>query len=379
MEYLLTALAGAAIAVVVMRLMQQSRVEKADAQPDNGLTAAKQKTPLADSDEVQSPSGFFGKIGRTQIMMIAAGLVMLAAVATFIFRPNGDGASASTASAIGTAPNAAKAAGDIGDVDSMINKLAERLKTDTSDGEGFRMLGWSYVNTGRAALAVPAYKRAVELLPGRADVHAGFGEALVSQANDKVTPEAKAQFDEAVRIDSNEPRARFFLSLHKAQNGNEREALDEWIALANGAPADMPWQADLRQRATKLAGKLGVDIAGRLKAGPAAIITPAAPAASTGAAAPFISKGPDSAAVSAADNMSEKDRQSMIDGMVEGLASKLQASPDNLDGWVKLIRSRVVLKQRDKAKVDVSSARKVFASDPGKLGQINSLAAELGL
>ena len=166
----------------------------------------------------------------------------------------------------GTAVAGANAQDNLGDVDSMIEKLAKRLQTDTNDGEGFRMLGWSYVNTNRPALAVSAYKRATELLPARADVHAGYGEALVAEAKDTVTPQAKAQFDEALRLDVKEPRARFFLSLHKAQNGKEREALDEWIALSNGAAADTPWQADLRQRAEKLATKLGVDISGRFKA-----------------------------------------------------------------------------------------------------------------
>ena len=69
----------------------------------------------------------------------------------------------------------------------------------------------------------------------------------------------------------------------------------------------------------------------------------------------------------------------MINGMVDGLATKLQANPDNVDGWVKLIRSRVVLKDMAKAKDDVAMARKAFASKPDKLAQINSLAAELGL
>ena len=69
----------------------------------------------------------------------------------------------------------------------------------------------------------------------------------------------------------------------------------------------------------------------------------------------------------------------MIDGMVEGLATKLRSNPDNVDGWIKLIRSRMVLKQAQKAKVDLSTARKVFAGQPDKLGAINSLAQELDL
>lgn len=393
MEYLLTALAGAAIAVVVMRLMQQSAAAEpgavsADIADGKPAKKNKAKSP-ADETVAPRPANFLDRFDRTQIIMAAAGLVLVVAAAIFALRPDANasatGATASTDMAqSAVSASAAGAKDNLGDVDSMIEKLALRLETDTNDGEGFRMLGWSYVNTGRSALAVPAYKRAVELLPGRADVHAGYGEALVADAKDAVTPAAKVQFDEAIRIDGKEPRARFFLSLYKAQNGKEREALDEWIALSNGSAADLPWQADLRQRAEKLAAKLGLDVSKRFKAAaPAATQIPAdaatAPTAAAAPIGPFMSKGPDAAAVAAADKMSEGDRQQMIDGMVEGLATKLRANPDNLDGWVKLIRSRVVLEQKDKAKVDVTTARKVFAGQADKLGQINSLAAELGL
>lgn len=380
MEYFLTAVAGAAIAVVIMRLMQQSATGEQGAGP----AEAKGDIPVAETvpnvsksaDESEAPhsTSFLDRFDRTQMMMVAAGLVLVVAVAIFALRPDSNASAADGTASSGLPQTAAGAKDNLGDVDSMIEKLAARLKTDTNDGEGFRMLGWSYVNTNRPVLAVPAYRRAVELLPARADVHAGLGEALVAEAKDTVTAEAKTQFEEAIRLDSKEPRARFFLSLHKAQNGKEREALDEWIALSNGAPADLPWQADIRQRAEKLAAKLGVNISGRFKAAPAASQIPA-----DAASAPFVTKGPDAAAVAAAETMSEGDRQSMIDGMVEGLATKLRANPNDLDGWVKLIRSRVVLKQKEKAKADVAAARKVFAGQADKLGPINSLAAELGL
>ncbi|MGC1469692.1 MAG: hypothetical protein WA793_09960, partial [Sphingorhabdus sp.] len=173
-------------------------------------------------------------------------------------------------------------------------------------------------------------------------------------------------------LDAKEPRARFFLSLFKSQNGDEKAALDEWIALANEMDANLPWQADLRQRAQKLADKLGINIAGRLKAA-----TAAAQPASGGA--PFMASGPDAAAVAAAEKLPADQRNAMIDGMVEGLATKLRSNPDNVDGWIKLIRSRMVLKQAQKAKVDLSTARKVFAGQPDKLGAINSLAQELDI
>ena len=368
--FILTVLAGIAVGVVAMRLLQGNA--SASAPPPTAIAASSKEIPESeepDSIGKPSPVGFMAKFSRTQLLLGSAVGLMAVAIAVLGFRSE---APEITAKANNPIVNASAPVGSLDDVDTMIAKLAERLKTDVTDGEGFRMLGWSYVNTNRPAEAVTAYAIAVKLLPGRADVHAGYGEAMVAVAKDVVTTDAKAQFDQAVKIDSKEPRARFFLALYKSQNGQERAALDEWIALSNESAADLPWQSDLQARAAKLAAKLNVDISGKFK-------QLSKTSTESQNAGPFMAAGPDAATVAAAEKLPAVDQRSMIDGMVEGLASKLKANPDNVDGWVKLIRSRVVLKENAKAKDDLALARKAFASKPDKLAQINTLAAELGL
>ncbi len=361
--FVLTGLAGIALGVVIMRMLQAPG--QAGEQP-----VMTPETDGIDRDSAATIPAAQPRFSRNQMIFgAAAAMAALSLIAYFVRSPETPSIAASGAAG---ATASAKTDAALDDVDTMISRLATRLKTDTSDGEGFRMLGWSYVNTGRSADAVTAYATAVKLLPARADVHAGYGEAMVAVAKDNVTPDAKAQFDEAIRLDAKEPRARFFLSLYKSQNGKEREALDEWIALANDSSADLPWQADVRQRIEKLSKKLGVDISGKLRAA----------VKSTNSIAPFAptgTGGPDAAAVAAASKLPVVEQQGMINSMVDGLAAKLQANPDNLDGWVKLIRSRVVLKDKAKAKDDLIIARQAFAKQPDKLGQINALATELGL
>jgi cytochrome c-type biogenesis protein CcmH len=376
--FILTALAGIAIGVIIMRLVGGSAPVTQNPLSEDARSIDQLPTPVGDvvaetppTVAAQPSGGLLARFDRTQLMFGSAAAIIAIAAALIAFRSNDTVSNPGTAPSTVTAPVGAQA-GALDDVNTMISKLAERLKTDTTDGEGFRMLGWSYVNTGRPADAVTAYINAVKLLPGRADVHAGYGEALVAVAKDVVTPEAKVQFDEAIKLDRTEPRARFFLALHKAQNGQEHEALEEWIALSNSASAELPWQADLQQRANKLASKLGVNISGKFKQ------AASVPAVSK-AAGPFMSTGPDAAELAAAEKLPAAQQQSMIDGMVEGLAAKMKSNPDDVDGWVKLIRSRVVLKDSTKAKDDLGMARKAFAKKPEKLAQINALAAELGL
>lgn len=271
---------------------------------------------------------------------------------------SGDAAPQAAASFTGSAGGTA---GQLDDVDTMIARLEARLQQNPNDGEGFRMLGWSYQNTGRPDKAAPVYEKAVSLLPDRSDVRVGYGEALVAVAGDVVTPEARDQFRKALEIDRADPRAKFFIALHKAQHGAEQAALDEWIALANGPAQGLPWQADLRQRIGKLAAKLGVDISGRL----------AAPAA--GSASEPMASSPSPLTTGATD------QRAMINGMVEGLAARLAANPDNAEGWGRLIRSRIVQGDRAKAKSDLAAARKAFAGKPEGLAKINAIATEAGL
>lgn len=80
------------------------------------------------------------------------------------------------------APSKAVAA-NLPDVDVMIAKLVARLQSDPSDAKGWKMLGWSYLNTGRADEAAKAYETALKLTPGDADIQSGLEAAASAQRN----------------------------------------------------------------------------------------------------------------------------------------------------------------------------------------------------
>ena len=52
----------------------------------------------------------------------------------------------------------------------------------------------------------------------------------------------------------------------------------------------------------------------------------------------------------AAEAMAPADRSAMIRGMVDRLASRLEKSPRDADGWIKLMQSRMVLGETELAK-----------------------------
>ena len=72
-------------------------------------------------------------------------------------------------------------------------------------------------------------------------------------------------------------------------------------------------------------------------------------------------------------------RSDAIRGMVGGLAEKLSKNGHDLQGWLQLIRSYVVLGERQKAEAAVASARAQLAGDAQAPARIDELVRQLGL
>jgi cytochrome c-type biogenesis protein CcmH len=84
----------------------------------------------------------------------------------------------------------------------------------------------------------------------------------------------------------------------------------------------------------------------------------------------------DMAAVAA---LPPQDQQSMIRGMVDGLAGRLATSPHDAEGWMRLIRSRMVLNEPDLAREALRNAMAEFSGDNEASGRIAEAARSLGL
>lgn len=77
--------------------------------------------------------------------------------------------------------------------------------------------------------------------------------------------------------------------------------------------------------------------------------------------------------------MPPPDRDAAIRAMVDGLASRLESSPRDAEGWTRLMRSRVVLGEREVAATAFRKALAVFKEDSAASERIRAAATELGL
>lgn len=91
------------------------------------------------------------------------------------------------------------------------------------------------------------------------------------------------------------------------------------------------------------------------------------------------SPGPSAEDVARMQAMPAEDRAAAIRSMVDGLANRLESAPHDVDGWSRLMRSRVVLGERDVAEKALHKALDVFKDDTAASERIKAAAIELGL
>jgi cytochrome c-type biogenesis protein CcmH len=77
--------------------------------------------------------------------------------------------------------------------------------------------------------------------------------------------------------------------------------------------------------------------------------------------------------------MNGNDREAMIRGMVERLATRLKQNGDDIDGWLRLVRAYTVLGDREKAKSAAADARQAVTNNAGRLRQLNEGLKNLGV
>lgn len=236
-----------------------------------------------------------------------------------------------------------------------------RTVTTPDDPDVWADLGRFRLVTGDTEGAVTALTQALALDPTRGDIASAYGEALARQADGRVTAEARRAFGTALERNPADPRARYFLALGDYQEGREQSALEAWAALARTAPRDAPWLPSVLARIDETARDLGEIPEDWLPA--------------------FVTErpsGPSGADIQAAQDMSPEERQEMIRGMVDGLAARLEDSPDDVEGWRRLAQSQEVLGEPEAAALAYDRALALDPDDPETLLRGALAAAEIG-
>jgi cytochrome c-type biogenesis protein CcmH len=225
-------------------------------------------------------------------------------------------------------------------LDTLTERLAQKLEAKPNDIPGWTLLGRSYANLGQHDKSVQAFEKAMTLAPNDVNLRVTYGETLVASAEGKVTPEAHKVFMGAHKIDPEHPGVRYNLALEDHLTGNSQKAYDTLTNLKEKAPANAPWIKKVDDLLAKVAAELNIPV------------PPSAPAQSI---EPDKSSGTQSP---------DGNQEAFIRSMVDRLAARMKKNPSDLEGWMKLGRSYKVLGEYDKAALAYEKAMELAPNDP---------------
>jgi cytochrome c-type biogenesis protein CcmH len=237
-------------------------------------------------------------------------------------------------------------------IDELVARAQKHLAADPGDGRGWDALAPVYVRMQRFPDAVTAYRNAIRLEGSTAARQAGLGEALTDAAGGVVSADAQAAFEAARKLDPANAKANFYLAIAMAQEGRKDEAKSAWQAMLADLAPDSPWRGAVTEALAEI---------DREKAARAA------------------RSGPTEQDVAAAASMSTEDRAAMIETMVAGLDEKLRRNPKDAEGWMRLMRSYVVLGRNGDAQDALQRGVAAFGRDSGEAKELVAFAASLCL
>lgn len=255
---------------------------------------------------------------------------------------------------------------------ALLDQLAERMRQNPNDPQGWALLARSYKSMARYDEAADAYRHMIGLGVNDAETQASLGEVIVLGNKGAVMPEARKAFQAAVQADPREPRSRYYLGLARLQIGDAQGAVAIWRDLEKDSPADAPWLPMVQGRIQAAAEQGGFD---------PATVPPQSPVKPGETAAPMArnqapSQTPNQAPAAPGMKNFTADQSQMIQGMVANLAAKLEQDPGNFDGWMRLGRAYLVMGDAAKSKEAYGKAAALKPQDvDAKLGLAQALAA----
>ena len=226
-----------------------------------------------------------------------------------------------------------------GDIKDAVTQIEKHLAKNPDDGRGYEVVAPVYMQMGRFDEAVRSFADAARLLGPTGPRLSALGQARVAQSGGIVTAEARADFERALALDPTDMRSRFFLAMALEQEGQTEKALAAYRAMAEGI--------DPSSQAGQMIAARIAELAPRSDAGQAVAALP------------------------------KDDQTRMIRAMVAGLAQKLETNPQDAEGWIRLIRSYVVLGECKEAADALAKAQSALASNTDAQRRLNDAAREL--
>jgi cytochrome c-type biogenesis protein CcmH len=180
----------------------------------------------------QEPKGVMVLMTGNQAIAITAGIAACLFTVAIYFAWNRPGTTnmPQTAKEIGMSPQHA----------AMIKSLSERLEQNPNDGKGWAMLARSYAVLGQYKEALPAYEKAVNLIPNDPVLLVDYAEILAAANGKNLQGKPSEIIKSALLIDPNNVKGLNLIAIASYQAGDYAHAVSYWEKLLKLLPPGSP-------------------------------------------------------------------------------------------------------------------------------------------
>lgn len=122
---------------------------------------------------------------------------------------------------------------DAAAIAKMVEGLAEKMKKDPNNAEGWLMLGKSYKHLEQYDKAADAFGKAYALLGDKPDIMLVYAEALAFANQQQINEKSAELIFKALKLAPNHPNALWLAGMAKMQTGEFQAAKTLWTTLTN--------------------------------------------------------------------------------------------------------------------------------------------------
>ena len=125
-----------------------------------------------------------------------------------------------------------------GDVEPLLAAMNAKLAQNPADGKGWALLARTYVELGRTSDAVPAYEKAVKIIPNDAQLLADYADALAVSNGYNLAGKPTELVNQALKLNPHHIKSLLLAAAAATNRKDYKQAIVYWQSLQKELPAD---------------------------------------------------------------------------------------------------------------------------------------------
>jgi cytochrome c-type biogenesis protein CcmH len=213
--------------------LERQIIERVTSAPDVAASVSG-PAPTPASPATRSGKGMWVGTAAVVLVVAAVGYQWTGTPAAIGQPPADFATSGQPVSAAASAPHAM----DESQMAGLADRLAARLKAQPDDGEGWSMLGRTYMALGRQTEAFAAYEQAVKLRPNDASTIADYADALAVKNGRELAGEPTKLIERALKLEPDNLKALALAGTAAFNRKDYAQAVKHWDRAVKVGPPE---------------------------------------------------------------------------------------------------------------------------------------------